>query len=154
MITFDSKFDPPGICEQIHDSVPSFIEHDIDIQYSKEVEYLKEVDGYKKGWDSYEGKIADKDSIRSSIDVLSSFATELKALKILSSFPEFCLASDGILGLEWDYAKNANLFARIYSRNKIEYRLTENNNKQPLKETNSANFIGMCKEKLQHNQAV
>lgn len=151
---FDSNFNPIGVYKQNYDWIkPSFIEHDIDVMYSKEFEYLKEVGEYKDGWDSYDGKAPDELSIRYSINFLSSFANELKKSNILSHFPEFCLAPDGVLGFEWDYAKDANLFARIYSPDKIEYVLTENNNKQSLKEIKSAAFIEMCKEKLQYNQA-
>ena len=120
----------------------------------KNLSILKKVGGYKEGWDSYNGKVADKDSILSSINVLSSFTNELKASNTLSNFPEFCLAPDGILGFEWDYAKDSNLFARIHSLDKIEYVLTENNNKQSPKEIKSEEFVEMCKEKLQYNQAA
>ena len=154
MVDFDSRFHPIGIYEQSYDWMPSFMEHEIEAQYSKEFEYLKEVGGYKEGWDSYNGKVPSEESIRYSINFLSSFANELKKSNTLFHFPEFCLASDGILGFEWDYAKDANLFARIHSPDKIEYVLTENNNKQSLKEIKSAAFIEMCKEKLQHNQAA
>lgn len=154
MVNFDS-LNPTSGYEQISGWIkPSFIEHEIEIRYSKEFEYLKEIGGYKKGWDSYNGEVPNEKSIRSSINFLSSFTNELKKSNTLSHFPEFCLASDGILGLEWDYAKDSNLFARIYSPDKIEYSLTEKNNKQSLKETNSADFIEMCKEKLQYNQAA
>lgn len=155
MVNFDSLNSINIGYEQSYDWIkPSFLEHEIDVRYSKEFEYLKEVGGYKEGWDSYDGKIADKNSILSSIEVLSSFTNELKISNTLSDFPEFCLAPDGILGFEWDYAKDANLFARIYSPDKIEYVLTENNNKQSLKEIKNAAFIEMCKEKLQYSQAV
>lgn len=153
-VNFDSLKLTSGY-EETYDWIkPSFIDYGIQVKYSKEFEYLKEVGRYKEGWDSYDGKVADKDSILSSIDVLSSLTNELKASNTLSAFPEFCLAPDGILGFEWDYAKDANLFARIYSPDKIEYSLTEKNNKQSPKETNSADFIEMCKEKLQYNQAA
>ena len=154
MVDFDSRFNPIGIYEQSYDWIPSFMEHEIEVQYSKEFEYLKEVGGYKEGWDSYDGKIPSEESIRYSIDFLSSFANELKKSNIVSHFPEFCLAPDGVLGFEWDYAKDANLFARIHSPDKIEYVLTKNNNKQSFKEVKSAEFIEMCKEKLQYNQAA
>ena len=155
MVNFDS-FNSASIgYEQISDwTKPSLLEFEIEAKYSKEFEYLEEVKGYKEGWDSYDGKIANKNSILSSIEILSSFTNELKTSNTLSNFPEFCLAPDGILGFEWDYAKDANLFARIFSPNKIEYVLTENNNKQSLKEIKSAAFIEMCKEKLQYNQAA
>ena len=154
MVNFDSLNSANIGYEQSSDWIkPSFLEHEIEVQYSKEFEYLKEVGGYKEGWDSYDGKIPSEVSIRYSIDFLSSFANELKKSNILSHFPEFCLAPDGVLGFEWDYAKDANLFARIYSPDKIEYVLTENNNKQSLREIKSAAFIEMCKEKLQYNQA-
>ena len=132
---------------------PSFIEHEIEVRYSTELEYLKKIRGYKEGWDSYNGKAPNEESIRSSITFLSSFTTELEKSNILSHFPEFCLAPDGVLGLEWDYAKDSNLFARIYSKDRIEYSLTEKNKKQPLKETNREDFIEMCKE-LQYNQVA
>ncbi len=155
MVTFDSRFDPPGIYEQRNDLIPSFIEHKIDTQYSKEFKYLTGVREYGEGWDSYNGKTPIEKSIEYSIKFISSFTEKLKESKtLLSHFPEFCLASDGILGFEWDYAKDSNLFARIYEPNKIECILTENNNKQPPKEINSADFIEMCKEKLQYNQAA
>lgn len=156
MINFDSfNFSSTVKFEQISDWIkPSLLEFEIETRYSKEFEYLKEVGGYEKGWDSYDGKVADKDSILSSIDVLFSFTNELKASNTLSNFPEFCLASDGILGFEWDYSKDANLFARIHSADKIECILTENNNKQPAKEIKSEEFIALCKEKLQYNQAA
>ena len=153
-IIFDSLKLSSGY-EEISDWIkPAFIDHLIQVKYSKEFEFLKEVRGYKKGWDSYGGKVADKNSIRSSINFLSSLTKELKASNTLAAFPEFCLAPDGILGFEWDYAKGANLFARIYSQEKIKYSLTEKNNKQSFQETNSANFIEICKKKLQFNQAA
>lgn len=155
MMDFDSKFNPIGVYKQSYDWIkPSFIEYDIDVMYSKEFEYLKEVGEYKEGWDSYSGKAPNEQTIRYSINFLSSFTNELKKSNILSHFPEFYLAPDGILGFEWDYAKDANLFARIYSPDKIEYVLTDNNNKQSRKEIKSAAFIEMCKEKLQYNQAA
>ena len=118
MINFDS-LNPNISIEQVSDWIkPSFIEYEIEARYSKEFEYLKEVGRYKEGWDSYNGKVANRDSILSSIDVLSSFTNELKTSNTLSNFPEFCLAPDGILGFEWDYAKDSNLFARIHSLDK------------------------------------
>ena len=123
---------------------------DIEFRYSKEIEYLKKVKNYKKAWDSYNGEIPKPKSLQASIDFLSSFTKELKkSTLLLSSFPEFFLAPDGILGFEWDYGKNSNLFARIYKHNKIEYILTENNKKQALKETNIENLIKIGKEKFQ-----
>ena len=123
---------------------------DIEFRYSKEVEYLKEVKNYKKGWDSYNGAIPKPESLQGGIDFLTSFTKELKKSNILlSSFPEFCLAPDEILGFEWDYAKNSNLFARIHNQKKIEYILTENNKKQASKETNIETLIKICKKKLQ-----
>ena len=117
--------------------------------YSKEFKYLKEVSGYQAGWDSYGGRPPDKQSIQCSISLLTSFAHELKESRILSNFPEFCLSPDGILGFEWEYAKNANLFARIYSSDKIEYTITENNKVHLPKEMKSAEFFEMCKKKIQ-----
>ena len=130
----------------------SSLEHKIKVQSSKEFKYLKEIKRYKENWDSYDGKIPNKMSVQCSIDFLSFFTNELKKSNISSHFPEFCLAPDGILGFEWNYTKNANLFARIYSPDRIEYILTENNNKQLLKKVKNAAFIKMCKEKLQYNQ--
>lgn len=156
MINFDSlNLNPTVSIEQISDWIkPSFMEHEIEVRYSEEFEYLKKIRGYKEGWDSYNGQVPDKGSILSSIDVLSSLTNELKISNTLSHFPEFCLAPDGILGFEWDYAKDSNLFARIHSLDKIEYVLTENNNKQSPKKINIAYFIEMCREKLQYNQAA
>ena len=155
MINFDS-YNSNSITnvEKISWVRPSFLTFQIQAGYSKEIEYLKEIKGYKEGWDSYDGKIADQNSIISSFNVLSSLTQELTASNTLSAFPEFCLAPDGILGFEWDYAKDSNLFARIYSPNKIEYSLTEKDNKHLPKETNIEDFIEMCKEKLQYNQVA
>ena len=155
MINFDS-FSSNSITnvEKISWVRPSFLTFEIQARYSKEIEYLKEIEEYKEGWDSYDGKVADQNSIISSFNVLSSLTQELKESNTLSTFPEFCLAPDGILGFEWDYAKDKNLFARIYSPYKIEYSLTEKNNKQSPKETNIEDFIEMCKEKLQYNQVA
>lgn len=155
VITFDSKFNPPGIYEQKY-STPSFIEHEIDILYSRELKYLTtEIKEYKEGWDSYDGKTPIKESIEYSIQFICYLTKKLKESNTLSPhFPEFCLAPDGVLGFEWDYAKDANLFARIHSSDKIECILTENNNKQISKEIKSEEFIELCKEKLQYNQAA
>lgn len=154
MVSFDS-FNPSSGYEKSYDLMkPSFIGHDIEVRYSTEFEYLKRIREYKEGWDSYNGKAPNKSSVESSIGLLSSFTVELKKLNTLSHFPEFCLAPDGVLGLEWDYAKDSNLFARIYSTDKIEYSLTEKNNNQPPQEINSEDFIEMCKEKLKFNKVA
>ncbi|MDE0151318.1 MAG: hypothetical protein OXK80_02320 [Bdellovibrionales bacterium] len=134
---------------------PSYIEHNVKFNYSKELVYLQEeVRNYKEGWDSYGAEVPDAQSIMCSIGFLSSFTNELRNLNTISDFPEFCIAPDGILGFEWDYAKNSHLFARMYSADKIEYTVTENNIKQLPKEVKSADFLEICKEKLQYNQAA
>ena len=131
MVKFDSFYNiniggviSIGGYEQICTERPVFPtfkrEHRIEDMYSKEFNYLKEVSEYQAGWDSYAGKIPDKQSVQCSISLLSAFTRELKESRIFSDLPEFCLAPDGVLGFEWDYAQNANLFARIYSPNKIE----------------------------------
>ena len=126
----------------------------INKMYSKEVEYLKDIKNYKKGWDSYNGETPKPESLQGGIDFLAFFNNELQKTNILlSAFPEFCLASDGILGFEWDYAKNSNLFARIYKPNKIKCILTTNN-KQQTKETNIENLIKICKKKFQSHKAT
>lgn len=157
-LTFDSfKPSHQEICSLNPSSFTpsSFINYEIDCRYSKELEYLKEIKEYKEGWDSYDGKTADENSLSSSINLLSHFTKELKNLNILTSFPELCLAPDGIVGFEWDYAQDANLFARIHSLNEIEYSLTENNKKKPLREiVDSEIFIEMCKEKLTTTKAA
>ena len=155
-LDFDA-FKPPNISqEQIYNWIkPSFLEHNIAFNYSKEVEYFKEIQDYKTGWDSYDGYIPKPESIQGGIDFLASFTKELKKTNILlSTFPEFCLASDGILGFEWDYAKNSNLFARIYTSQKIECILTTNNKKQPPQEITSEKLIEICKEKLQPDKVA
>lgn len=157
MLKFDSYSINRGGYKQIYKESPSFptlIEHEIDIMYSKEFKYLKEVSGYQAGWDSYEGKAPDKQAVQCGISLLSSFTHELKELRVLSSLPEFYLAPDGVLGFEWGYAQNANLFARIYSPDKIEYIITENNDKHPSKEMKIAEFFEMCKKKIQYNQSA
>ena len=156
MTRFDS-LTPAGIYAPIdHNWIrPSYIEYAIETKYSKEFRYLQEVRNYTKGWDSYDGKPPNKQSIIHSVYFLSSFTNELRKSNIVSHFPEFCLAPDGILGFEWDYAENAHLFARIYSADKIEYTLKENNCEQPPKEIKNEDFIEMCKEKLyQYNQVA
>ena len=134
----------------------NFSEYAIEKQYSKELGYIKDIQNYRDNWDSYKGKAPKEDSILLSIDFLSSFTRTLKNLSISynNHFPEFCLAGDGILGLEWDYAKNANLFARFYSSDKIEYILTENNQKHTTKEMKGADFIEFCKEKLEEGSKM
>ena len=157
MLTFDSHSINIGGYEQIYKErpyLPTLIEHGIDVMYSKEFNYLKEVSRYQVGWDSYGGRVPDKQSIQCGVSLLASFAHELKESRILSNLPEFCLAPDGVLGFEWDYAQNANLFARIYSPDKIEYTITENNDEYPSKEMKNEEFLEMCKEKIQYNQAA
>ena len=159
MVKFDSPFTNIGGYEQIYEkhSFPTVWEHSIDVMYSKEFDYLKEVSGYKADWDSYGGRAPDKQSVQCGINFLSSFTNELKESRILPpGLPEFCLAPDGILGFEWDYARNENLFARIYSPYKIEYTITENNNVRTSKEVKSAEFLEMCQKKIQYqdNQAA
>ncbi len=142
---------------QYKDFFSDFKAYEIDVKYSKELNYIQEIQNYEDNWDSYDGKMPKKNSILFSIDFLSNFADTVKNLDVPYNdhFPEFCLAGDGILGLEWDYAKNANLFARVYSPNKIDCILTENDQKRHLKEMKGADFIEMCKRKLQlYSQAA
>lgn len=127
-------------------SYDDFRRHLVQEKYSKELCYIEEIQKYKKGWDSYAGLPPLPESLQLGRRALSAFAERLERSGILNfSFPEFCLAPDGILGMEWDYAPGENLFARFCGGGKVECALT-NGGQKKTEEMRGEGFINLCKE--------
>ncbi len=152
----DSFFNPPGFQESRRSAPLShddFSRHCIQEKYSKEVCYIKEIQKYKKGWDSYESLPPLPESVSLGSGVLSALAKHLETSRaVILSFPEFCLAPDGILGMEWDYASDNNLFARFYAGGRVKCELT-NAGEKKAEEMKYEKFMNLCKA-LQEDLSV
>ena len=118
----------------------------------KQFNLIKEFKTYTDGWDSYDGNKPKAESLSLSEWFLLEFDQILKnkCPSYCRHYPEFSLAPDGVLGFEWDYAPDKNLFARLHSIDKVEVIIREKTSKSNPKVNivDRKKFIQICKDKL------
>lgn len=101
------------------------------LKYWKEetLKSLREAKKYEEGWDSYDAKKPLQESIDMGIDIVERFSAFVNE-KDIDSFPDFCLAPDGIVGFEW-CNKDVSYFVRFVNLENVNI-VTSDNKKNSL----------------------